>query len=82
MVFDVAKLAKTEEAPIITGNLRRSITAPEFKSGYPLTAVQPIQATYARKVHERNPYMERSVARSHAENFDTIMEEAFRSVFK
>lgn len=50
---EVQKVAK-EEAPQVTGNLRKSITVPEItpRGQYPISAIIPATATYALFVHE------------------------------
>jgi len=56
----VRSRAKTIYAPEVTGNLRRSILAPEVTAPgqRPMKATIPIQATYAEALHEGSkPHM-------------------------
>ena len=79
----VRSRAKTEYCPVVTGNLRASIVAPEITpfGTYPVSAIQPAQATYAGIVHERNPYLANAVADVNQNELDTCIGEGFESVF-
>jgi len=79
----VRSKAKTEYVPVITGNLRSSIIAPEITpyGSYPIRATQPAQATYAAAVHARNPYLRYAVEDVGENDLDTSMAEGFAKVF-